>query len=337
MADDGVIEIRTYALRPGTRDEFHAIFTEEVAPLLARHGIRVVRAQASLVEDEPGDTHYTLIRAFDGIEHRAALEDAFYASDEWRNGPRERVLACIETYHTVVLEATRDAVERLSAPPAPTPADGSPEELRGERVTLRRAREDDVDALAAILAEPEVARWWGDYDGDGVRRELGGSFVIVVDGAVAGWLLADEEPDPGFRHVAFDIALASRVHGRGYGSEALRVAIRHFIDRGHHRFTIDPAVDNERAIRAYAAVGFKPVGVMRSYEQLVGREARTDNLLMDLLAEEFVARARRGAPTPARGDRARTVRELRVAVTAGDYDEALRFYRDVLGLEEREA
>jgi lactoylglutathione lyase len=31
------------------------------------------------------------------------------------------------------------------------------------------------------------------------------------------------------------------------------------------------------------------------------------------------------------------VRELRVCVTAADYDEALRFYRDVLGLEEREA
>ena len=31
------------------------------------------------------------------------------------------------------------------------------------------------------------------------------------------------------------------------------------------------------------------------------------------------------------------VRELRVAVTARDHDEALRFYRDVLGLVEREA
>jgi predicted enzyme related to lactoylglutathione lyase len=31
------------------------------------------------------------------------------------------------------------------------------------------------------------------------------------------------------------------------------------------------------------------------------------------------------------------VRELRVVVTATDYDEALRFYRDVLGLREREA
>lgn len=31
------------------------------------------------------------------------------------------------------------------------------------------------------------------------------------------------------------------------------------------------------------------------------------------------------------------VRELRLVVTAEDYDDALRFYRDVLGLEEREA
>jgi lactoylglutathione lyase len=31
------------------------------------------------------------------------------------------------------------------------------------------------------------------------------------------------------------------------------------------------------------------------------------------------------------------VRELRLVVTAEDYDEALRFYRDVLGLPEREA
>ncbi len=31
------------------------------------------------------------------------------------------------------------------------------------------------------------------------------------------------------------------------------------------------------------------------------------------------------------------VRELRVVVTADDYDEALRFYRDVLGLPERES
>ena len=85
----------------------------------------------------------------------------------------------------------------------------------------------------------------------------------------------------------FDIALSTRLHGRGYGREALRLAIRHQVSRGHHRFVIDPAADNERAIRSYAGLGFRPVGVMRRYERLPDGGWR-DGLLMDLLAEELV-------------------------------------------------
>jgi hypothetical protein len=46
-----------------------------------------------------------------------------------------------------------------------------------------------------------------------------------------------------------------------------------------------PSVENERAIRSYAAVGFKPVGVLRSY----GRNPEGgwhDGLLMDLIVLE---------------------------------------------------
>lgn len=163
--------------------------------------------------------------------------------------------------------------------------------LRGERVLLRHATESDVEPIAAMLAEPEVARWWGDHDAARVRRELLDdpdceTFAIEVDGAVAGVLLVSEENTPDYRHAGLDISLATRHQNRGLGREALRVAIDHLADeRGHHRFTIDPAADNETAIRCYTAVGFKPVGVMRRY----GRDADgawRDGLLMDLLAEE---------------------------------------------------
>jgi aminoglycoside 6'-N-acetyltransferase len=158
-------------------------------------------------------------------------------------------------------------------------------ELRGERVTLRPADEEDVPGLLAILREPEVARWWGPYDAEQVREELPGSFAVLAEGALAGWLLVDEEDDPDYPSVAFDIGLTTALHGHGYGREVLRVAIRHFADRGHHRFTIDPAVGNERAIRCYAAVGFKPVGVLRAYERVA--DGWRDGLLMDLLADEL--------------------------------------------------
>jgi aminoglycoside 6'-N-acetyltransferase len=165
--------------------------------------------------------------------------------------------------------------------------------IEAERLLIRPAEEADVEALAALLVEPEVAHWWRGYDADKVRAELADSHVVVVDGVVIGLLMLNEETDPDYPSVSFDIALATAHQGRGYATEALRAAIRYYAARGHHRFAIDPAVDNERAVRAYEAVGFKPVGVMRAYERLADGTYR-DGLLMDMLADELRERAREG-------------------------------------------
>jgi aminoglycoside 6'-N-acetyltransferase len=161
--------------------------------------------------------------------------------------------------------------------------------LTGERLTLRPVRDEDAEALAAMLAEPDVAHFWGRHDLARVREELSDpqeTMVIVVDGDVVGLVLVDEETDPMYRAVGLDISLVTRLHGQRYGREALRLVIRHFLDQGHHRFTIDPRADNQRAIRAYAAVGFKPVGILRDYERDADGELH-DGLLMDLVAAEF--------------------------------------------------
>jgi len=113
--------------------------------------------------------------------------------------------------------------------------------------------------------------------------------AIEVEGETAGVLMVGEEEEADYRCVSIDLGLAAAHQGRGLGPEAIRLVIDHMIEaRGHHRFTIDPAADNERAIRAYAAVGFRPVGVMRCYERAPDGTWR-DGLLMDLLAEEYVA------------------------------------------------
>jgi aminoglycoside 6'-N-acetyltransferase len=164
--------------------------------------------------------------------------------------------------------------------------------LRGERIALRPLVAEDLDAVYAALREPEVARWWGALDEERTREELledpgTSSFAIDVDDAFAGVVTCYEESHPDYRHASIDIFLAAAYQDHGYGSEALRVLARHlFSERGHHRLTIDPAVANERAIRAYEAVGFRPVGVMRRYER--GADGTWhDGLLMDLLAHEL--------------------------------------------------
>lgn len=113
------------------------------------------------------------------------------------------------------------------------------------------------------------------------------AYVIVLDGAVVGWIQWGAEEEPDYRHANIDIYVDPAVHGRGVGTDALRTLARHlFVDQGHHRLVIDPAADNAAAIRSYSKVGFRPVGVMRQYER--GPDGTWhDNLLMDLLAGEL--------------------------------------------------
>jgi len=58
-----------------------------------------------------------------------------------------------------------------------------------------------------------------------------------------------------------------------------------FDEVGHHRLTIDPAADNVAAIACYTKVGFRPVGVMRSYE-VRDDGGWADGLLMDMLKSD---------------------------------------------------
>jgi ketosteroid isomerase-like protein len=94
-----VVEIRSYNLKPGTRDRFHQRFLSEALPMLERFKVDVVGYGPSLHD---ADSYY-LMRSFASIEERERSEDAFYGSEEWRLGPREAVLADIDSYTTLVV------------------------------------------------------------------------------------------------------------------------------------------------------------------------------------------------------------------------------------------
>ena len=158
-------------------------------------------------------------------------------------------------------------------------------------IALRVFRDEDELRLLAMLREPEVARWWPAPD---FERDTG--WVIEVDGEPSGWLEYHEEDYAWYPSVAFDIVLTSTLHGCGYGRRALRLAVDYFVARGHHRFTLDPNVENERAIRAYEGVGFGRVGVMHAYERNPAG-GWNDALLLELIVAEAAERdAHAGGP-----------------------------------------
>ena len=94
------VEIRTYNLKPESRERFGRIVAETVMPMLARWGTQVVRHGPSAHDQDS----YFLIRAYADLEDRQQRQDAFYGSDEWKLGPRNSVLELIENFTSAVLE-----------------------------------------------------------------------------------------------------------------------------------------------------------------------------------------------------------------------------------------
>jgi hypothetical protein len=105
-----VLEIRTYKLVAGARDDFDRVFREGALPMLRRHGIEVVGYGPSLADDD----HYYLMRAFRSVSGRARQLDSFYGSAEWKQNYEAAVMPLIETYHTVVIPLT-SCMPRLDA------------------------------------------------------------------------------------------------------------------------------------------------------------------------------------------------------------------------------
>jgi aminoglycoside 6'-N-acetyltransferase len=166
--------------------------------------------------------------------------------------------------------------------------------IRTTRLVLRAPREGDGVLVRAILAEPEVARFWPSAGDDPLASDEETTVLVVTkNDEVIGLVQHDEPRDEEYPHAGVDLFLTARVHGQGLGEETVRAVVGHLVEtRGHHRVVIDPLVENVRAVRCYERVGFRRVGVLRKYERMPDGSFH-DGLLMELLADDWRARAAR--------------------------------------------
>lgn len=145
-----VLEIRSYNLKPGTRETFHELFVQEALPLLKLWKVDVVAYGPSLHDRDS----YFLMRAFASVDARERLEDAFYGSAEWKNGPRAAVLAAILSYTTIVVrvdDATLGGLRTMTgSQAAPTDLDAL---LRLNEDYIQSVKTSDVARFREILAD----------------------------------------------------------------------------------------------------------------------------------------------------------------------------------------
>jgi NIPSNAP len=101
------IEVRTYRLKPGTSAQFEAAM---------QNALPMVRAAMNVVAfgrtDHEGQTYF-LIRAFSSEADLKRKHDVFYRSLAWRDGPREPLVQCIDTYVNTIVEMSEQSVDEL--------------------------------------------------------------------------------------------------------------------------------------------------------------------------------------------------------------------------------
>ena len=104
-----LVEVRSYNLKRGHREEFHRLVVEKSLPLLRKWAVDVVDFGPSPHDEDS----YYLIRAYGSLAERLSSHEAFYASHEWRDGPRAAIIALIESDASIVLELDAATVDLL--------------------------------------------------------------------------------------------------------------------------------------------------------------------------------------------------------------------------------
>lgn len=97
-----LLEIRTYTLHPGKRPQFVAWFETEVVPAMEAAGMTILGSFESMDHDDV----FVYLRSFADEEERERLTAAFYTSEAWLSGMRERALELERGYEVRLVRST---------------------------------------------------------------------------------------------------------------------------------------------------------------------------------------------------------------------------------------
>jgi len=104
-----VVEMRTYRLKPGKREEFLRIFRAKSVPAHEEIGMKIVGPFLSV---EDADTFF-FMRVFPDLASRDGMKERFYEGPLWKNELEQILMPMIDRYDAVLVEDAENLLARL--------------------------------------------------------------------------------------------------------------------------------------------------------------------------------------------------------------------------------
>jgi heme-degrading monooxygenase HmoA len=95
-----IIEMRTYKLKPGKRDEFLRIFRSRSIPAHHEIGMKILGPWLSI---EDSDTFF-FMRGFPDLESREAMKAKFYEGELWKSELEALLMPMLDRYEVVPVD-----------------------------------------------------------------------------------------------------------------------------------------------------------------------------------------------------------------------------------------
>ncbi len=172
--------------------------------------------------------------------------------------------------------------------------------LEGQRLRLRPVEEGDLSLFVRWFNDPDVRYWLSMSDAPELTQESEQEWYEEMrdDPVRVVWCIETREGRPignlGLQAIdeaqgraTLGISIGEKEQwGRGYGSDAIREALRYgFDEMGLRRVDLQVDEDNLRGIRCYEKCGFVREGLLRAHRIRKGQPINA--VVMSILREEF--------------------------------------------------
>lgn len=97
-----IVEVRSYRVKPGRRDEFINFFETRAVPAQRVHGMQILGPLLDL--ENPNK--FVFLRSFPSLEERDRMKNDFYEGELWKKELESIAMPMIDSYDVILCETS---------------------------------------------------------------------------------------------------------------------------------------------------------------------------------------------------------------------------------------